>query len=187
MHLSAPVKTAANMKMPHALGLGAVPLVTLVDLDDQQLRDEARQHGCAQLLARHYSEEEIAYTLKELLLAGTDSGRKHQRVLSGLNGNVVALEQQIPGTIVNISEGGAFIKCFTQLQPGMAIDFEIQLPKGGGYVKLLCRSRVVYVKPYLAMQRSLMIPGIGLEFLESDNEEQRKLLADYIRNRRLQF
>lgn len=162
-----------------------IAIVAISDIDEETMRKRAGKQGCSQLLARHYSNQEIAFVLNNLLHNPHDSRRKYPRVIASLAGSVETGGTVVEGTILNISEGGAFLKCFPDLKEGKEILFHLELPNGDGYVKLACRGRVVYVKPYY-VERSLMVPGMGIEFTELENEQLRELLSRYVRDRLMQ-
>lgn len=163
----------------------SIPLIALADFDEPDFLKEAAKRGCVQLMARYYSHEEVAFVLRSVVAEQTEKRRKHPRVLASFSGAVAIGDKHIPGTIINISRGGAFLKCFSELKEGEEVWIEIQLPTADGHVKLMTRSRVVYVKPYMGVHRALMTPGMGVEFLDINDEKVAQLLNDYISGRLL--
>ncbi len=79
------------------------------------------------------------------------------------------------GEVLTISEGGMFLKTSNLLDPGVSMD--VVLPLMGMSRELELKARVLY--PVAPTQQNRYLQGVGLEFIEVD-EDNRELLRQFI-------
>ena len=127
------------------------------------------ESGCEDVLARYYSLDEIRFVLNNVINEQYPNRREHPRILAGVPGSVEVGGKIVSGTVANISEGGAFLKSFSGLKAGEEVKFTFDLGEGEEG-RILCKSRVVYLKPY-SIGLSLDIPGMGIAFVDIDPKE----------------
>ncbi len=78
----------------------------------------------------------------------------------------------------DLSLGGMFIKTESQCQVGDIIRLECFLPAGDPLIK--CNGRVAYVNSAIPpMFQQMILPGMGVEFMEVSGQDQKKL-RDYL-------
>lgn len=84
-----------------------------------------------------------------------------------------------PGITENVSEGGCFVGTLMPAIEGEVVSVSFELP--GGAVPVVARAEVMRVRSARA-DRPEMMPGLGLRFIELDDEDQRAIGA-YIARR----
>ena len=70
----------------------------------------------------------------------------------------------ISGSLVNLSVGGAFIRCMTPVEPGRELRCAFMVPHAGSKEVVVCQGAVRWVAPADALRTSG--PGFGVGFTE---------------------
>ncbi len=81
--------------------------------------------------------------------------------------------KQLASVSRDIGGGGLFIETATPLSSETDLDLEVMMPDPP-YETISAKGRIVWTRPY--SERSVFLPGMGLQFTEITDEARRKIL-----------
>ena len=153
-----------------------IPIVMLSSETDGEKISRARQMGISTFLSKPPNATQL-----KTLLQITLGKRKSQRIpikLEVYHGD----DKKFTGYTVNMSVGGLFLETTSPLAKGVELKLEFSHPENGD--PIICRGRVAWVNGVDSPINNDHPPGMGVEFLDLDQEQQiQGLIQSRLRSR----
>jgi type IV pilus assembly protein PilZ len=107
------------------------------------------------------------------VLADADR-RRAPRVLVDLEVDYASEENYLFAYITDISATGIFVRTTTPEDPGTQLNLRFQMPDA--HEKIEIEGEVIWVNPYRPGAPDNLHPGMGIRFVELDDETREQLL-----------
>src|SRR6478735_247175 len=104
-----------------------------------------------------------------------DERRRAPRVLVDLEVDYASEENYLFAYITDISATGIFVRTTTPEQPGTHLNMRF-LPDGRGGPALEVEGEVIWVNPYRPGAPDNLHPGMGIRFVELDDDVRARLI-----------
>ena len=152
------IKSSPRMK--------AVPVVMLTSRSDTALKEACERLGCSDFLCKPVEPEALYRRLQAVSEA---IPRANIRIAASLK--VIVGEEQLAGTVTEISEGGFFVRTPELRQKDEVLRVRIVLP--------LCEipATAVVLYSFRATAGSSQEPGMGMKFIEISDADRREVGA----------
>jgi len=103
--------------------------------------------------------------------------RAAPRVLVDLEVDYALEDNYLFAYITDISETGIFVRTTTPEQPGTRLNLRFSPDSAGAGAPLELEGEVIWVNPYRPGAPDNLHPGMGIRFVELDDDEKNHLLA----------
>jgi uncharacterized protein (TIGR02266 family) len=107
------------------------------------------------------------------ILADADR-RRAPRVLVDLEVDYASEENYLFAYITDISATGIFVRTTTPEEPGTQLNLRFQMPDAQEKIEI--EGEVIWVNPYRPGAPDNLHPGMGIRFVELDDETREQLL-----------
>src|SRR5690349_8643321 len=111
----------------------------------------------------------------EVPIVGSGAERRRApRVLVDLEVDYASEENYLFAYITDISATGIFVRTTTPEEPGTQLNLRFQMPDDDEKIEL--EGEVIWVNPYRPGAPDNLHPGMGIRFVELDDETREQLL-----------
>ena len=145
-----------------------VPIVMLSSEDDDEKVSRAKKLGISTFLRKPPNEAQLR-TLLQITLGKRKSPRIPVKV-EVYYGEDKKFSDYTAGYTFNMSGGGLFLETDSPLSPGVALKLKLSHPEKNE--PIICRGRVAWVNSLVSPINKDHPPGMGVEFLDLDEEIQ---------------
>lgn len=102
--------------------------------------------------------------------------RRAPRVLVDLEVDYASEENYLFAYITDISATGIFVRTTTPEQPGTHLNLRFQVPHTDHDARIELEGEVIWVNPYRPGAPDNLHPGMGIRFVELDDDTREQLL-----------
>lgn len=145
-----------------------VPVLIVTAEDKEHVFKPCIEAGCDGFIIKPFDKNHFLNKIREHLAV---RDREFVRISTSISGTIMAQSGAVAAPILNLSEGGAFIRSDSPPSPGTMVDLRFSVPGMEGLI-----SNVSVVRWYSEYGEP---PGFGVEFLNLP-DKSRTAIADYI-------
>ncbi len=142
--------------------VGKPPVLTVTSLDDvTKILEKTRRLKAAGLITKEITPEHFIYRVNRILYGGRDSSTVSPRVPTDIPVKISSVRGgTFEGSILNLSETGAYIHSIEDLQPDERIGLTFSLPGKDNTIELV--GKIVWVNSL--EEKESLFNGMGVHF-----------------------
>ena len=179
MDLHMPVMSGADCckALKESLQLRSTTVVLITSEGKEADRELCLTSGCDDFLTKPLDRHVYLEAARKLLPA---IDRRDKRIACHLKAKFRAFGVTLSGSIINLSENGAYLATEYELDRGTPLDLIFALPEPNGTI-IQAKGRVVWLNTKKARQKDSLPEGVGIEF-SSPSDDAAQQLARYIKS-----
>ena len=156
--------------------VGKPPVLTVTGLDDvSKILGKTRSLEATGLITKEITPEHFIYRVNRILYGHKDSQKVCLRIPADIPVTFSSIRGTFEGSILNVSETGAYIHSVEDFQPDEGIDLEFSLPGKDNTVELT--GKIVWVNSL--EEKESLFNGMGVQFTKMTSENE-SLIASFV-------
>lgn len=156
--------------------VGKPPVLTVTNLDDvSKMLEKTRRLNAAGLITKEITPEHFIYRVNRILYGDKDSQKVSARVPADIPVTFSSTRGTFEGSILNVSETGAYIHSVKDLQPDESIDLKFSLPGKDNTIEV--EGKIVWVNSL--EEKESLFNGMGVHFTNMTSENK-SLIASFV-------
>ncbi len=156
--------------------VGKPPVLTVTSLDDvSKILEKTRRLKAAGLITKEITPEHFIYRVNRILYGDRNASAVSSRVPTDIPVTFSSTRGTFEGSILNVSETGAYIHSVEDFQPDESIDLEFSLPGKDNTIELT--GKIVWVNSL--EEKESLFNGMGVHFTKITSENK-LLIASFV-------
>jgi uncharacterized protein (TIGR02266 family) len=156
--------------------VGKPPVLTVTSLDDvSKILEKTRRLKAAGLITKEITPEHFIYRVNRILYGDRNTSTVSSRVPTDIPVTFSSTRGTFEGSILNVSETGAYIHSVEDFQPDESIDLEFSLPGKDNTIELA--GKIMWVNSL--EEKESLFNGMGVNFTKMTSEDK-LLLASFV-------